>query len=295
MVNEFPKLQGVMGRIYALDSGEPEAAAQAIEEHYLPAYAGGPLPTTVQGAIVSMADKLDTICGCFGVGLIPSGTSDPYALRRQAIGIIHIMLAQEFSVSLGELVHQSITLLNNKVSGDRIQVEDQVLTFFQRRVAHLLSEQGFSKDVIAAVVSPSIEDIPAVWKRTKALEALKAKPDFQPLAIAFKRVANIIRQAAEREEQIALETDTGLFQEACEQGLHDALKKVKKDISGDLKGGNFDRALLKVATLKEPVDAFFDGVMVLTDDQKLKQNRLSLLGEIAGLFSNFADFSKIST
>lgn len=295
MVNEFPKLQGVMGRIYALRSGEPESAALAIEEHYLPAYAGGPLPATVPGAVVSIADKLDTICGCFGVGLKPSGTSDPYALRRQAVGVIHIVLGQGFAVQLSGLVAQSLKLLDQKVSEQGAQIHEEVLTFFRNRMEHLLAEEGYSKDVIAAVVSVSIDDIPAVWKRTRALEALKAKPDFQPLAIAFKRVANIIRQARQRGDQTGLRTMPGLFQETCEHELYDALKKVRNVVAADLKAGAFDRALLTVATLKEPVDRFFDGVMVLADEEELKQNRLALLGEIADFFSNFADFSKIST
>jgi glycyl-tRNA synthetase beta chain len=301
MVNEFPKLQGVMGRIYAARAGEPEAAAQAIEEHYLPAYAGGPLPATVPGSLVSIADKLDTVCGCFGVGLIPSGTSDPYALRRQTIGIIQIILTQAFSFSLKGLIHKSLELVHDKISGDTEQLVLQVLTFFQHRMEHLLAEEGFSKDVITAVVSASMEDLPAVRKRTEALEALKAEPDFQPLAIAFKRVANIIRQAKERGEIVSggldapAKTDPGLFQESCEQALFDALEKVRHDISEDLKSGAFDRALLTVSTLKGPVDDFFDGVMVLTEDERLKQNRLTLLGEIADLFNVFADFSKIST
>jgi glycyl-tRNA synthetase beta chain len=298
---EFPKLQGVMGRIYAARAGEPETVAQAIEEHYLPAYAGGALPVTVPGSLVSMADKLDTICGCFGVGLIPSGTSDPYALRRQAIGIVQIILAQGFSLSLKGLIQKSLELLQDKISGDTEELVLQVLTFFQHRMEHLLAEEGFSKDVIAAVVSASMEDVPAVRKRTEALEVLKAEADFQPLAIAFKRVANIIRQAKERGEIASgglgegTRTDPGLFQESCEQTLFDALKSVKQDISEDLKTGAFDRALLTVAGLKGPVDAFFDGVMVLTEDERLKQNRLALLGEIADLFNIFADFSKIST
>jgi glycyl-tRNA synthetase beta chain len=250
---------------------------------------------------VSIADKLDTVCGCFGVGLIPSGTSDPYALRRQTIGIIQIMLTQVFSFSLQGLIEKSLELLHDKISGDTEQLVLQVLTFFQHRMEHLLAEEGFSKGVITAVVSASMEDLPAVRKRTEALEALKAEPDFQPLAIAFKRVANIIRQAKERGEIVSggldapAKTDPGLFQESCEQALFDALKKVKHDISEDLKSGAFDRALLTVATLKGPVDDFFDGVMVLTEDERLKQNRLALLGEIAGLFNIFADFSRIST
>ena len=301
MVNEFPKLQGVMGRIYAAHAGEPEEVARAVEEHYLPAYSGGPLPETVGGALVSIADKLDTICGCFGIGLIPSGTSDPYALRRQSIGILQIMLAQSFQWSLRELTRKSLELLQDKISEDAAETEEKVLTFFQHRMEHLLAEDGFSKDVIAAVVSASVDNVPAVRSRTAALEALKTKPDFEPLAVAFKRVVNIIRQATERGDIQPLsdgqevKADSSLFEQTEEHELHQVFSKVKQDISGDLEKGAFDRALLKVAGLKGPVDGSFDGVMVLTEDVTLKQNRLALLGEIADLFNIFADFSRIST
>ena len=301
MVNEFPKLQGVMGRIYAAHAGEPEEVAQAIEEHYLPAQAGGPLPETAAGALVGIADKLDTICGCFGIGLIPSGTSDPYALRRQVVGIVQIMWAQNFPWSLRKLIHKGLDLLQEKISEDTVQIERSVLTFFQHRMEHLLAEDGFSKDVIAAVVSASVDNIPAVRNRTKALEVLKTKPDFESLAIAFKRVVNIIRQARERGDLEAepdreeTRADPSLLQQTEEQELYRAFQKVKQDISEDLKQGAFDRALITVATLKGPVDTFFDGVMVLADDEGLKKNRLALLKEISDLFNVFADFSRIST
>jgi glycyl-tRNA synthetase beta chain len=301
MVNEFPKLQGVMGRIYAAHAGEPKEVSRAIEEHYLPTYAGGPLPESKAGALVSIADKLDTICGCFGIGLIPSGTSDPYALRRQAIGIVQIMLARGFQWSLKELIGKSLSLLRAKIPEDAAETEEKVLTFFQRRIEHLLGEEGFSKDVISAVVNASIDNVPAVRSRTQALEALKTKPDFEPLAIAFKRVVNIIRQATERgdlqpvSDGQEVKADSGRFRQGEEHELYQAFNKVKQGITEDLEKGAFDRALLKVAGLKGFVDGFFDGVMVLTDDVRLRQNRLALLGEIADLFNIFADFSKIST
>ena len=301
MVNEFPKLQGVMGRIFAARSGEPEAVARAIEEHYLPAYAGGPIPETAAGALVSMADKLDSICGCFGIGLTPSGTSDPYALRRQAVGIIQIMLARGFSCSLEGLIHKSLALFGDKISDAPELIAKKVLAFFQHRMEHRLAEDGFAKDLIAAVTTASIDNVPAVLRRTEALHALKATLDFEPLAIAFKRVVNIIRQAGQRGDIASgaagtqTRTDPGLFQNPCEHDLYNAFQKVKEEISEDLKKGAFDRALLTVATLKGPVDAFFDGVMVLVEDERLKQNRLALLSEIAEVFAIFADFSKIST
>ncbi len=299
MVNEFPKLQGVMGRVYSTLSGEPEAVARAIEEHYLPAYAGGPLPETIAGALLSMADKLDTICACFGVGLVPTGATDPYALRRQAIGIVQIMWAKTLSVSLEELIRKGLGLLHEKILENPGQIAHQIVTFFQHRIEYLLAEQGFPKDVIGAVVSSSIDDVPGVLKRTRALSHLKTKPDFEALAVAFKRVVNIIKKARQPEDiapdQPVAKTDSSLFQEPCERVLYEAFQRVRQETSEDLERGNFDRALLTVSTLKDPVDGFFDGVMVLAEDQRLRQNRLALLGEIADFFATFADFSKIST
>jgi glycyl-tRNA synthetase beta chain len=303
MVGEFPKLQGIMGRVYAKKAGEPDAVAQAIEEHYLPTHAGGRLPTTLPGAIVSMADKMDSICSCFGIRLIPTGTTDPYALRRQALGIVQILLNRNLSVSLSGLIQKSVELLTNKISNkiskDRDETVQSVLTFFSLRVEYLLAEQGFAKDLISAVVSASVDDIPSVAKRIAALQALKAKPDFDPLAIAFKRVVNIIKQAVQRGElaqhgQTAA-VDQALFQDDCERALYEAFQLVKAAVTEDIARGGFDEALLKVAALKTTVDGFFDGVMVLTDDQTVKRNRLALLKEIADLFAAFADFSKIST
>lgn len=301
MVYEFPRLQGVMGRVYAARAGEPATVAQAIEEHYLPAYAGGPLPETVGGAIVSMADKFDTICGCFGIGLIPSGTSDPYALRRQAIGIIQIMLEKGFGFSLPLMVEESLKLYKGRVSSDTVETAGNVLTFFRHRMEHVLAEEGFARDLIAAVLSSSMDDIPAVKSRVEALQALKAKPDFQPLAVAFKRVANIIKQA-EQKGEIASgrggageRVDPGLFGDACERDLYEAFQRVSAETTADVEQGDLDKALRGVATLKGPVDAFFDGVMVMAEDKRLKENRLALLAGIADLFSVFADFSKIST
>ncbi|MBW2108449.1 MAG: glycine--tRNA ligase subunit beta [Deltaproteobacteria bacterium] len=299
MVNEFPKLQGVMGRVYAELAGEPAQVARAVEEHYLPAHAGGRLPGTLAGAVVSVADKLDSVCGCFGVGLVPTGTADPYALRRQALGIIQIFLARGVSVSIRSLIEKSLALLEGKTTQDPAATAEQVLVFFQHRLEHLLVERGFAKDTVAAVTATSVDDIPGVLKRAEALQGLRAKPDFESLAVAFKRVVNIIKQARQRGDMAAgystISADPALFQDPVEQGVYEAFNRVKKAVLEDFSGRALDQALAMVATLKGPIDDFFDGVMVLTDDETLKQNRLALLREISDLFAVFADFSRIST
>ena len=296
VVGEFPKLQGVMGRVYATESGEPDAVAVAIEEHYRPVYSGAPLPGTVLGAILGVADKIDSICGCFSVGLIPTGASDPYALRRQGIGIVQIMKDKGFSFSLIDLIRRSLELFASKSASDMKALTDDVYKFIKNRIVHIMTEEGYSKDVIAAVVDVSSEHIPDVWRRVAALEALKAKPDFESLAAAFKRVGNIIKKAdrsvASLQEQAV---DSSLFEHHSERELYAAYKHVDQKVSEAVNSRRFDQALRDIATLRGQVDAFFDGVMVMTDKQDIRDNRLALLGCIAAIYEKFADFSKIST
>ena len=294
VVGEFPKLQGVMGRIYAMNAGEERKVALAIEEHYRPAYSGGPLPETLVGAIVGIADKIDSICGCFSAGLIPTGASDPYALRRQGIGIIQIMLEKKFSFSLKALIEKSLLLFEIKNTNEREKTADKIYNFLQSRMSHLLAEQGYSKDVVSAVVNVSVDHVPNVWNRAGALEKLKAAPDFEPLAVAFKRVVNIIRKSAPESAAGNMGgVDERLFEKECESALFAAYRDVKRRVSDNLEKGAFEQALLDIASLKNPVDAFFEGVLVMADDKNIRNNRLALLGAISGLFALFADFSKI--
>ncbi len=292
VVVEFPKLQGVMGRIYALNSREPDDVAYAIEEHYRPTYSGGPLPETLTGSILSIADKIDSICGCFVAGLIPTGASDPYALRRQGMGIVQIMLSKNFSLSLIEVIEKSMKLFSQKTDQKFKKNVDDVYSFLKSRIAYLLAEEGFSKDIISAVISVSVDHIPNIWNRARALENLKTKPDFEPLSIAFKRVVNIIKKA---ELPKSKDVDENLFQDKCETALCEAYKKVNKKVLYDLDKGLFDQALYDIASLRNVVDDFFDGVLIMTEDKKIRENRLALLINIADMFGMFADFSKIST
>ena len=292
VVGEFPKLQGVMGRVYATVAGELPMVAAAIEEHYRPVYSGAPLPETPVGAILSIADKIDSICGCFSAGLIPTGASDPYALRRQGIGIVQILKDKGFSFSLRDLIQDSVTQFGGKSDQERSDLIEHVYGFLQNRISHLLAEDGYSKDTVAAVLNVSCDNIPQTWSRVGALEKLKAKPDFEPLAVAFKRVVNIIKKADDFQ---ATAVDQKLFQHESEPALLAAYEAVKMKVEDHLQKDLFDRALVEIASLRDAVDAFFDGVMVMTDDMAVRRNRLALLGHIAALFGGFADFSKLST
>jgi len=295
VVGEFPKLQGVMGRVYATIAGELPTVSAAIEEHYRPTYSGGPLPQTITGSVLSIADKIDSICGCFSAGLTPTGASDPYALRRQGIGIIQIMNDKGFSFSLRKLIKKSLSQFELKDSNELKALTRKVYSFLQNRIIQLLADQGYAKDTIAAVVDVSIDHMPNLWSRLEALESLKAKPDFEPLAVAFKRVVNILKKSGKLEGQARLGgVKESLFEHESESAIFAAYQKVEKKVSEAMDKGLFEKALQDIATLHGPVDAFFDGVMVLAEDQNVRRNRMALLEHIATLFGKFADFSKLS-
>jgi glycyl-tRNA synthetase beta chain len=289
MVGEFPSLQGVMGQVYARLSGEKEEVALAISEHYLPISAGGALPTSKAGAILSIADKLDTVVGCFGVGLIPTGTADPYALRRQTLGIINIILDKRYSLSLGDLVENSLNFLAGKIERPIQEIKADVLDFFRGRMQNLLATRGFSPDAVEAALAAGFDDLVDLEERTQALHELKKEPDFEPLAIACKRVVNIAKSHPPGT------INPELFENPVEGRLFEAYQKILQAAEGKITEKAYRSALKELSLLRGPVDEFFDGVMVMAEDDKVKANRLSLLANIAQLFSRIGDFSKIST
>ncbi|MGD8992445.1 MAG: glycine--tRNA ligase subunit beta, partial [Desulfobacterales bacterium] len=232
VVGEFPKLQGVMGRVYATIARELPTVSAAIEEHYRPTYSGGPLPETITGSVLSIADKIDSICGCFSVGLTPTGASDPYALRRQGIGIIQIMNDKGFSFSLRKLIKKSLSQFELKDSDALKTRTRKVYTFLQNRIIQLLADQGYAKDTIAAVVEVSVDNVPDLWSRLEALESLKTKPDFEPLAVAFKRAVNILKKSGKLQVRPRPgELMENLFEHQSEAALFAAYQKVEKKVS----------------------------------------------------------------
>ena len=296
VVVEFPKLQGIMGRIYAGLNQDKAEVASAIEDHYRPIYSGGELPGSLCGAVLAIADKMDSICGCFSVGLIPSGASDPYALRRQGIGIIQTLLKFNLMMSLRQMIVYSASLYLEDDATKVSEVAAQVTSFLKDRMANLLADEGYSKDVIASVIEVSVDCIPELWKKVKALENLKKAPNFEPLAIAFKRVANIIKKSDIDVASIdALTVFEQLFEDACEAKLNAAVDDVGAQAMEAIKVQNFDQALVIISTLRGPVDEFFDGVLVMAENPNVRNNRLALLAKITSLFETVADFSKIST
>jgi len=293
VVVEFPRLQGVMGRVYAAMDGEGENVAVAIGEHYLPTSSGGALPQTLSGAVLSIADKMDTLCGCFRAGLIPSGGADPYALRRQGIGIIRIALEKDFSFSLSLLISKSLGLFSEDDSVQTDEVSVMLHDFLKSRMENLLEGEGVSKDLAAAVLSASADNIPDVWKRAHALSKLKSEPGFEPIAAAFKRVVNIIRKADPADIDARL--DPECFSDKSEKALYARLSDVRTQVAEFVDAGDMDSAFASIAAIRPAVDEFFDAVLVMDEDARKRKNRLALLREVAEIFSGLADFSRIST
>jgi glycyl-tRNA synthetase beta chain len=289
MVGEFSELQGIMGREYALLAGENPVIASAIYEHYLPILAGGDLPQTHEGAIVGIADKIDTIVGFFGVGLPPTGTADPYALRRQSLGVINIILDKRYPLTLDFLIDESIALFKGTLKKPADEIKKDVLEFFKGRLQNQLISQGFAYDTVEAVLSEGVNDVVLALEKIKALQTFRQNTEFEPISIAFKRVDNILKDF--RNPHV----DVNLLKDEAEIRLFSTFENIKTRVEKGITENNFNFALSELATLRPPVDAFFDGVMVMDKDENIRINRLSLLAEISALFHKIADFSKIVT
>jgi glycyl-tRNA synthetase beta chain len=289
MVGEFSELQGIMGREYALLAGEKPAVAHAIYEHYLPIAAGGDLPETDEGAIVGIADKIDTIVGFFSVGLPPTGTADPFALRRQALGVINIILARRYPLNLNFLIDESLTLLKEVLKKPAEDIKEDVLEFFKGRLHNQLIAQGCAYDTVDAVLATDIGDLVGVYEKIQALQSFRQNPEFEPISIAFKRVDNILKDFA------GGPIDVNLLSAEAEIRLFSAYEDIKERVEKGIAERDFPAALNRLAAIRPAVDAFFDSVMVMDKDEQIRSNRLSLLSQISALFHKIADFSKIVT
>jgi len=288
MVKEFPNLQGVMGREYALLSGEAPMVAQAIEEHYLPRFAGDRLPESMIGAIVGLADRIDSICGCFGIGLIPSGSEDPYALRRLGQGTVQILLSTEINLPLSEPVGKSLELLGDRLTRPRDRAAREVMEFLAARLHAILMERGIPADLVDAVLSVDVERVSEAGNRAEALAAFRQEADFGELAAAFRRVVNILPKGFSKA------VDPHRFVTSAERALHAEAATLRAETEHLVRARDYFRALQRIATIRPIVDMFFEEVMVMVDDRDLQENRLAILKEVADLFSGIADFSKIA-
>lgn len=295
MVGEFPELQGVMGREYAKASGEQPEVALAIFEHYLPRGASDSLPTRDEGALLGLADRFDTVCGIFGIGKKPTGAADPFGLRRAVLAIIHIILNRQYRLSLNATVDISLALLQPKLEkvkqkAGEMAVKDQVLEFFGGRLESLWKD-AHRTDVVQAVLSAGFDDLVAAQKRLDALSQIVGRPDFVPLAVAFKRVVNIVQKQGGDVGQGKV--DPAKLQDDAEKKLYEAYSAAKGKVTDLIKKDDYSGALKEITSLKPAVDTFFDKVMVMAEDKSLRENRVRLLTEIGSVFGQIADFSKI--
>jgi len=286
MVGEFPSLQGVMGKAYAELGGEKSEVALAISEHYMPKRAGAEVPTEPLGALVGMADRLDTLVGCFGIQQVPTGTADPFGLRRISLALLQIVAKYKFRFSLREVVHKALALYGDKVDGSSETVNN-VISFIKERYRNDCIAKGLNPEAVAAVTAVVFDEIIDSTLRIEALSTLKTNPSFNILASSFKRIKNIIK------DNDSNEVKEGLLAEPAEKNLNRLLNEVRDQMQPMLEEKNYLGALEYFLKLKEPVDTFFDEVMVMTDDEELRQNRLNLLTALSELVLNIGDISKM--
>lgn len=288
MVGEFPELQGIMGGYYARHDGLADSVALAIEDHYRPRFAGDELPRDRTGLVVALADKLETLVGLFGIGQLPTGDKDPFALRRHALGVIRMLVEADLPLQLEPLLKQAATAFGSLIT----DATPQLLEFFYDRLAGSLREQGYSAQEVDAVLALKPQRLADVAQRLAAVRAFAALPEAASLAAANKRVGNILKKA---EAAVQAKVDPALLKEAAEAALNEALAQVKPQADAAFDGGDYTASLKALAALRAPVDAFFDGVMVNADDAALRANRLGLLATLHAAMNRVADLSKLAT
>ena len=292
LVKEFTELQGIVGGVYARAQGLGEAAAQAIYWQYSPAGMDGPIPPTVEGQILGIADRVNTIVDMFAIGLEPSGSKDPFALRRAANGIIKILAEGRLPLLLSETV--SIAIGQSDRSGKAEAKHENLVYFFRERVEFYLREvKGFAYDVVNAVLAAGFDDIRDTIARAEALSAVRGSDDFAAISAAFKRMKNILRQAAEKSDSPSDSVGPALLTEAAERELHEYAAKLAPTVEQLSADRKYQPALEQIATLRPHVDLFFDKVMVMVEDNAVRRNRLALIAMVLGSFSSIADFSEI--
>ena len=288
MVLEFPELQGTMGRYYATQDGEPAEVAQAMEEQYLPRFASDAIPQSRTGQALALADRLDTLTGIFGIGARPTGTKDPFALRRAAIGVLNILIKSELDLDLRELLdlaaaqHQELPYAEKLV--------DEVLDYMLDRFRAWGHDEGISTEAYLAVRARPVTRPLDFSRRLRAVQAFTGREEAAALAAANKRVSNILAKQA---DEVGSAVDASLLQDTAEKSLHDAVNSLRSSVTPLLGEARYQEALDALAGLREPVDAFFDQVMVMTEDQGVRSNRLALLADLRGLFLEVADIAQL--
>ena len=287
MVGEFPELQGIMGAYYARHEGLRDGVAIAIEDHYKPRFAGDSLPRNHTGTVVALADKLETLVGLFGIGQLPTGDKDPFALRRHALGVIRILIEKDLPLSLPALIHDAAATFGELI----VDPSDALLGFMADRLAVSLREQGFTAQEVDAVLALRPARLGEVPRRLAAVRAFVALPEAAALAAANKRVGNILKKA---DEAVQPQVDAALLRESAEVSLYEALQSVTPSAQLAFDRGDYTASLQALASLRAPVDAFFDSVMVNADEPALKANRLGLLSVLHDAMNRVADLARLA-
>ncbi|MDP2878942.1 MAG: glycine--tRNA ligase subunit beta, partial [Sulfuricella sp.] len=290
MVGEFPELQGIMGQYYALHDGEREEVARAIEQHYWPRFAGDALPQDNIGAAAALADKLDTLVGIYGIGLVPTGDKDPFGLRRHALGVLRILAESGLPLDLLQLLQQTRALFPAEMLADSVALD--VHGFMLERLKGYLRDKNFAPDEIDAVVSQAPTRIDRVVPRLDAVRAFKQLPEAAALAAANKRIQNILKKAGELPAGGA---ELALMSEAAEKALFGAVNELAPSVVSFVCNGGYTEALTALAGVRAEVDSFFDQVMVMADEPQLRNNRLALLKTLGELMNQVADISKLAS
>jgi len=286
MVYEFADMQGIMGRYQAKRDGEPDELAAAMEEIYLPRFSGDKLPESKTGIAIALADRLDTLTGIFGIGLKPSGTKDPFALRRASLGIIRILRKHSLTLNIPELIDSACKLHGNAITSNNVQ--NEVNTYIMERLKGEFTDEGYSVGLVNSVASVQPASLPDFVQRIEAVSDFSKLEEAENLAAANKRIHNILRKNTEALPDI---TDPGLFENSAENDLFTAVTEKESIIKPLIENNDYKGILSTLATLKEPVDTFFDDVMVMADDNRIRLNRLSLLERVTRLFLLVADVS----
>ena len=296
MVREFTELQGIVGGLYAKAQGEPEEVAWAVYDHYRPVGLEDRIPRNLTGCAVALADKLDSIVGCFAVGLVPSGSSDPFALRRAALGVVKILLERRLPLSLSAAVAAAARALETHPPKIKIaaEVDKQVLEFLVDRARYVLRERaGFAYDEVNAALAASADDLVDAVKRLEALKAIRKTKNFEPLAVSFKRIRKILEKAGPAEAWRLAAVRPELFAEEAEKRLHSEATRAARQAEQHKRAGSYREALQVIAELRPVVDRFFDEVLVMAEEEEVRKNRLTLLAELLREFSRIADFSEL--
>ncbi|KFJ11257.1 glycine--tRNA ligase, beta subunit [Delftia acidovorans] len=288
MVGEFPELQGTMGRYYALNDGLDVAVADAIEDHYKPRFAGDELPRGNAGVVVALADKLETLVGMFGIGNLPTGDRDPFALRRHALGVIRMLVEKDLALDLETLLVSVLPAFGDKIEDATPQLAD----FIYDRLAGNLREQGFSAQEVDSVLALRPQRLSDVQKRLEAVRAFGELPEAPALAAANKRVGNILKKA---DQAVQAQVDAAVLAEVAEKDLYAALQSVAPKAQQQFAAGDYTASLQTLAALRAPVDAFFEHVMVNAEDPALKANRLGLLATLHEAMNRVADLSRLAS